>query len=368
MMTRFHSVTPIGLFSICSIATRLFGFLAVGTHRGNRQRRQLTLSPGFLLVLLALGLPGCATLFGPSSPTPPLWYTTRAVEPPGTWWGYGEGPNRQQAVQKALVDVASRIKTTVSDELRVQTGQYDERTRSNISQLTRQTIDETQFIGYDIVQHEQRGETAHFAQVAVDRNQYLAQRYDELKNIDQRLTTSMDNFILASAAGKLKKRFELQNQLAQARGLVEVLNAFGYGQDTKATTERYRQYDTDLTRASNSIDFFIEYDAASRYIFEHLKDLLTEQNLPIVERRGSPYTTISIKLSTDIKQYARDRETRATLTTRFTVNGGPGEQIGSRQEVVSAASLKGREKAVESASQLMRQRIAEAGVLAFLGF
>ncbi len=319
-----------------------------------------------LIVLLLLLVSGCSLLPGGGTPTPPAWYAQPAAEPAGVWWGYGTGQTKQQATQKGLVDIAARIKTTVSEELRVQTGRYDDRTRRTMNQLTRQTIDDTQFIGYQVAQHEQRGGN-HFVKVAVDRSQFLARQRAELEQIADQLDTLMTSFRQGSAAAKLKKMPQIRELVERGQGLAELLNAFGQQASTRTATQRFNDYRTSMTRARERIQFHVSHDPASRYIARHLTALLNAEQLPVTTRSDPGGHTIHIDIDTQVKHYSRGSEVRATLTSRFTAAGDADEQISSRQATVSAASLQGREKALENASELLRRQIAERGVLDFLG-
>ncbi len=320
------------------------------------------------LLLTSLVLVGCGLLTERTPPPPPAWYSHPAAEPSGVWWGYGSGPTKQQATQKALLDIAARIKTTVSEELRVQTGRYDERTRQTLNQLTRQTVDQTEFQGYQVREYVQVGKHDHYVQAEVSQATFLARQWARLQTINGQLAPMMTAFASESAAARIKRIPPIRAQLDRGRGLAEVLATFGHEPTaTAALATRYNDYDQQLIQARDAIQCYIHHDPASRYIAQHLHDLLTAADLPIATYWGDPRRTIGLSIASEVKEYTRGSETRVTLTTRFVVEGAPGEQVATRQETVSAASLKGADKALESASALLREAIEGQGILGFLG-
>lgn len=319
----------------------------------------------FFTLFTTLGIFLCITVAGTAwakNSDLPDWVETPPTDNASAIYGIGTGPDLDSAKKQALADVAGKLSTRISSEIKIYqkmvNGKVDDSFQSTVSAST-----EGIELSHYQVEHSARINDEFWVLLAVSLPEFIALKKQQLLEVDQALQLLMQRFGSHSDLQRFVSIPEINAKLKQAVPLIATLRATS-DFNSKPYDTRYNTYRDEMAKTRDRLKFAVSSDDGGRELAADIVDLLSDAGLNA--KIGSNGTAL-INISTEIQSSESDGATRIIMNSSIATRDTKGNTFGSRQYYSRGRSYSGYDAALRLASGSAASRIKTEGVVSGLG-
>jgi len=296
----------------------------------------------------------------------PEWYLNPSKDNDIFWFDSGQGIDKEKAVISALNNIASKISVTVNSDFHNVTKEINGIPDSFSESKIELSVNKTTFPGFEIVRIGQINNTTY---VIVKVNK---QKFIEAKNNDFNLKNNQINLLFNQIKKQheldiLKHKDDLKKQIEEAEPIAKILSTFNVKSPLKICISDYTNFINILNSKIASLNFCIYNDPQTKIIADHIKELLTNENIHIVNRISNNKKSAVIKLKGNIHKLILDGEYLVKLTTDIIVKTGSNRVISNKKHNTSGSSVINYDMAIKNASMAFYNKAKKDGILKILG-
>jgi vacuolar-type H+-ATPase subunit F/Vma7 len=242
----------------------------------------LTTCRTLLLTVLLLSITACVSNYSPGPLKPAGWYD-QYQESPNHWVGFGEASISENAIKRALSNIAGQINTTINSSVKdkIRHSRYND--EEHIQELTSIDIntsnEDVTIRGYSVKRLEKLG-GQYYVMVEVDKNQFFQERLTYLNSVDKELNKLVSELKTQLIAIQLKALPQITQKVAEAQKIATMLNAFNQLPSPLSDyLDRYSNINDEEKRIRQNIRFYIHHqDAHTALIAKYLKEQINNEN------------------------------------------------------------------------------------------
>lgn len=334
------------------------------------------LSRGLGWLVIGLMLAGCGTSevkpLTPISPTYPNWFLNPQKQDASRLVGVGEGVNREEAIQAALVDLLSQLSievaATFETRLSVHKQGYESVERVSEKQI-QASVASTEIRNYQVQQVKRLGYDKTLALVSVSRSQLFA---DIKALFEQDLANLKMQQALATSQLTLSQYlFYLQHQpqvtaLQQQLKILKTLDA----DFTAPAAQSYLQDFLDTSsQLKQQVVFYLNADDQSEKFVAPLQNALSQAGFK-VHKMARPGQNARIVLSTQwtVSEAYGFKIVRVTVTNQvMSGEQSVGGQVWSFKGQALIKEANALDLALQRVAQKLQSLIEQQGLNRFLG-
>jgi len=169
----------------------------------------------FILLIILIFFTACGT------PEIPKWYINTPKDNTLYFYASAEGYSKQNAVQNALNDIASRINVKISSNFVINRGIHNKKTYNEIYQQINTRIENVSFNNYEILKTEKQGDKF-YVLVKVDKQKLIQSLKTKIKLKLKNLNINGTN-----AIKKVISAYKTLNTLKKIKSDVFILESLG---------------------------------------------------------------------------------------------------------------------------------------------
>lgn len=296
--------------------------------------------------------------------------------PPGDtaayWYSVGSGYDSGMAEKAALAAIATRLRVAVQSESEIYGGRRTDGDKV-IAEEWSKTVDQLftgkiNFPGYELKRSEESGGQFHVL-LAVDKSRFVQQYSRDIEATGRTLQEAQERLREKPAIEQYVGKGEVQDSAYELLALIDLLAAADPGFAQSA--QRYRQQVSGalsyLADIKNRLAFHIVADGHSQTLQDAVRDLLTEENVPVTGRQGRDSAVV--KLATSILHQGRDAigGYELSVKTQITLQTAQGRVVGSRRLTLFGASTNNYDYAAQALADDLKEKVdKEGGIFDFL--
>ena len=242
----------------------------------------LTTCRTLLLMVLLLSVTACLSNSSQGPLKPTGWYD-QYQESANHWIGFGEASLSENAIKRALSNIAGQITTTVNssvkDKIRHSRYNDEEHLQEQTSIDVQTTTEDVTIRGYSVKRQEKLG-SQYYVMVQVDKNQFFQERLAFLNSVDNELNKLVSELKTQLIAIQLKALPQIKQKVAEAQKIATMLNAFNQLPNPLSDyLDRYSNINDEEKRIRQNIRFYIHHqDADTALIAKYLKEQINNEN------------------------------------------------------------------------------------------
>ena len=282
------------------------------------------------------------------------------------WFGNGEGDNVEVACNIALKRIASKISVNVNAHFenveKEDNGRFDTKTKS----LLKVDIKDIHFPGYDIVSTNYSGNTTYVI-IKVNKKKFLSSYQSEFSKMDSSINSFFEQMLHSHVIEIFKRKKEWLHQLKEAEMKAGILHTFGYPKPQNTFLSDHMRYNNTINRKLNSAKIFIHYNKHLNYVAEHIKNLMTETNIQIVDAKTNDDGLAVMVIDGKIKQEKFGEEYWAKLSINIRLKTTGNKTISQKNFDLPGVSTLGFDSAIKNASKAFYEQAKQKGILEILG-
>lgn len=262
----------------CNIV-KLILVVIFGTNAIKEQKMLTNWKPSFLIVLLWL-ITACVSN-SPPIQLKPSWYGEHQKS--SHWIGFGEASLSENAIKRALSNIAGQINTTVNSNVKnkISYSRYNEeeqlQEQTSIDVMT--STEEVTIRGYSVERSEKVG-NQYYVMVKVDKNKFFQERLDYLNSLDKELNKLVSRLKTQLIAVQLKAIPTIKQKVAEAQKIATMLQAFSQlPKSLSYYLDRYSNMKNEEKRIRENIRFYIHHKGEhTALIAKYLKEQINQEN------------------------------------------------------------------------------------------
>ena len=319
----------------------------------------------FLVAAMLLLVQSCATGSKQTKLVMPAWVVMPPSDNGKVIFGIGSGYSYNEATQAALKEISGKLITEISSQSQSEMSVHDDLvSRSANEQISTRTL-ETQISNYKVLKSE-RVANEIFVQVSMSRQDFIKSTSSRLKELDDRIKTTMQQLAIKSKLQQLVDVQMLLPSVEQARTLVLLLQAAGGKQDTDKYLSYYNGVQEESQALLKRISFNISASSGMKSFAKQLAVLLQNENIS-ASLSNSKKADAVIHIAGDVNSSIMFSQHMANIkvTTRVSEKNISGGLL--REFESTGSSLSNKKNAIESALRSLASEIKKNGVLASLG-
>ena len=316
--------------------------------------------------LVSLFLGGCETIIPKTEvANAPQWLLNPPADSHETWWGVGEGQDRDVAKRAALKDVAAKLKVSISGKLESQVtdnnGRVDRQARNRISE----EVQKTEFSNYTIEKTAQSG--SHFYVLAkVDRQAFIRDAKAKLDAFDATIQQATSGLEKKSSIERFVSLRRLGPTLEKAVAQAQLLMGAEIGGSGLARLNRYQNLQQQTSDAATGLAFRLQSKRDDNDIAAAVATYLNESGMRADASPSSGGNILAISSTNRQDEIYGNKFVKLNVT--LSVKDDRGQSIASRDFEVSGSSRYDFSAARQAAVQNLQTALREAGPIAGLGF
>ena len=255
--------------------------------------------------------------------------------PPGDnsvhMYGIGEGYSLDRAKQSALKDIAGKLATHVKSETEnrsyLQNGQLD----SSFKQKINTHVKDTKLTNYETLKTAQ-SQGQYYVLVAMSRAAFVKDKQDQLAEINNRISTELNNVEKKNKLLQLVSYNEAINLSNQARPLIYLIGAADSKADVQQHLDTYRKYEQKEKRLSETTQFFLKSNVEMAPLVRQIQKALQTNGFQlsnrskadsVVELKGSMteqeiFSTKSVRINFDVLTKTRSGQLVSSRSYQLT--------------------------------------------------
>jgi hypothetical protein len=320
-----------------------------------------------LTILFALFHSACITPHpNQDMNTVPKWYTTPVSDNQSYWFDSGVGMNKDEAIRKALSNIASKISVTVNstftDILRENRGISESFNESSVEVKT----ENIHFPGYEI-QQIQESQNKVYVFIRVSKHQFINEKMNNFRIKNKAIQNMYSQMKTGHPLTTIKGKNKLNKLISQAMSTAVILSRFNETFAIDKCLKEYMTYQQNIRSILSSLNICIKSDAHSKPVASHIKELLTSENIHVVDQLSNPENAAVIYLKGHQKKMNLDNEYLVKITMDIFVKTLSNRTISNKQHTFSGASLIGYESAIQNAAQEFYMKSKREGIYKTLG-
>jgi hypothetical protein len=282
------------------------------------------------------------------------------------WFAVGEGPKKNDAINDALNQIASKISIHVNSNYKSRSTETNKHYRYHQEFEIEVHIDTVHFHGYEIVKKNESIHTC-YVLVKVDKEKYFKaqenkflQHHESIKQLFHQLKN-----MHVLAAMKCQKHWH--QELIEADKLANILDVFDHPMALQLVKTQHYAYRDQINNLFSSVKMLIKHSPDTRYIASHIKSLLTEKNIPIVHSKKNDLGLVILDISDHTKKEQIDNDYFVKLSINIRLQTALNTTLAEKNYSISGNSLISFDTALQNASKRLKNQATHTGILNFLG-
>jgi len=282
------------------------------------------------------------------------------------WFESGEGHNVEEACNVALNQIAKTISAHIQSTFKSVQHENNSGGHSRVDSTIEVNVKDIHFPGYDIVQKKNFGSTS-CAVIKVNKQKFLTYHQDEFNQLSKSIENLYHQINSKHVFEILKRKENWTSQLEKAKSIASMLSTFGYKKPQKIINTTHMQYNNSVTTKLDSAKVYIQHSPPAKYIAEHMKALLTENNVQIASSKSYSNSLAVLDIDGHVKKLRMGDEYLVKLSINIRLKTVSNQSIAQKNYNYSGISLIGFESALQNASQQFKTNAQSTGIYDTLG-
>jgi len=301
---------------------------------------------------------------------PPNHSSVKCPTPPSDnityWFGASSGEDQEKACFNALRQIASKISVDVNASFKSKQTENNNIPSYGVESILEVKTSDIHFPGYDIVK------VVHFINtscvlIKVDKKKFLKYYQDEFVQVDTLIKNKYNQMMNKYVFEILKSKDEWFSHLQKAKKMASILSSFGFDSPQKTVITKHLQYQNKMNIKLESANVFIQHIPPTQYIADYIKELLTQQNIQVVDSKTNDSSQAIMIIDGQIKQQNFGGEYLIKLSINISLKTILNRFISQKNYSVSGVSLIGFDAALQNASKTFHADAKAIGIIKFLG-
>jgi len=292
-------------------------------------------------------------------PTPPQDNATY-------WYGSGKGKDINDARNVALQQIASKISVFVNSTFTSKQKEINRKFSAQVESMINVEIKDIHFPGYHTVKTEHLNNQC-CVLVKVDKKKFLSEYRNKFEQANISIENEYHQLNAKNVFDMLKRKKKWVSLLEEARNIAGILFTFDYKGPQNIVNTRHMAFQNEINAKLDSAKVFIQYVPHAKYIAEHIKELLTEKNIQIVNSKTNDPCMAVINIDGQIKQKKFENEFIIRQSFNICLKTYSNKLLSQKNYSVFGVSLIGFDSAMKKASQSFYNDAKADGIFQILG-
>jgi len=297
----------------------------------------------------------------------PNWYSSPTTDTPNYWFDTGVGTNKNEAIRKALSNIASKISVKVNskfiDILREHNGHSENFNESAVEV----SVENIQLPGYEIQQIQESMDKV-YVLLRVSKQKFLNEKKNDFRIKNKTIKNMYSQMKTGHPIEIIKGKNKFNKLVSQAMTTAIILSNFNERYAIDKCLNEYMAYQKNIQSIMTSLNICIKSDPHSRLIASHIKELLTAENIHVVDQLSNPKNAAIINLKGSQKKLNIDNEYLVKITVDIIVKSPSSKRIISKkQHTFSGASIIDYRMAVQNAAKVFYNKSKSEGIYNTIG-
>jgi len=296
----------------------------------------------------------------------PNWYSSPIISNHQYWFDTGVGANKAEAIRKALSNIASKISVKVNskftDIIRERNGISDNFNESAVEV----TVENIKLPGYDI-QQIQESINKVYVLIRVSKQKFLNEKMNDFRIKDKAIQTSYFQLKTCHPIEIIKDKNKFNKLISQAMTTAIILSNLNKTYAIDKCLNEYMTYQKNIRSIISSLNIYIKSDTSSKLMASHIKELLTAENIHVVDQLKYSKNMSVIYLKGHQKKLKLSNEYLVKITMDIFVKTPSDRTISKIQHTFSGISIIGYEMAMQNAAKEFYIKAKKEGIYKTIG-
>jgi len=286
----------------------------------------------------------------------PKWYLNSPSNTHNTLYGTGEAYSLNEAKTNALKNMSEQlvvsVKSSMSTITKTSSSTYDKQLIRDINLKTKKIS----FSNYKVTKAVQTAGTF-YVLVEVDKIELFNEKQEELRLLDNKIDTSINNMQSLSKLEKIYALEKLKPTILEAKDLSFIVHAINNNFDYSPYFTKYEEYINQINILKNNLNIKIISNTKNTHYKEYLKELLTKENYKV----SNSNEDVIIKISNNIR-YSTARGwqiVKASSTLNIISNN---KTVSTKTISTIGRSSSTKQNALQSSALAFKKKIQKIGI------